>query len=287
LIQQTLYSCLYLTDHTLYADSPELKAFFDGIVYMVNTFYLHSMTTTVLRDEDINFLTTTDMFDPKSHPTLKDLTLQGILTALSEHSNSEFAPYLTWMQSIVMTTAWTLEPKSIDYMRVAPGGGKNKKKKKAAAPVAVEEATHNMMVKAIVNIKQSIADKIEAREWAASTCDEKIIYAIPATVNKKHFKKLTHEQAVEKLEQIQNHLKMLLDLKTNVRAKTIIHGDIIAKFDLLLSEKPCSFIRIAFEKAIFVQNEHNEFLLLNEEPFEAFIRRQVIDIHPFIKPFVD
>lgn len=79
---------------------------------------------------------------------------------------------------------------------------------------------------------------------------------------------------------------MLLDIKSSVKARTIIYYEIIGKFDKLLSEKPCSFVRLAFEKAMFVDNSGNETILFNEEPFESFIRRHVVEIHPFIKPFL-
>ena len=33
----------------------------------------------------------------------------------------------------------------------------------------------------------------DEREWAASTSDEKMIYALATPTNKKHYKKLSHE----------------------------------------------------------------------------------------------
>ena len=143
MIHQTLYSCLYLSDRSLYQGAPELKAFIEGMLFVVNTFYRNSLMTTVLRDEDINFPPTNDQFSHASHPILADLTLDGIVKALipaAAGASEEFEPYLSWMRSLVLSTAWTLEPKSVDFMRVVakPAGGnkKNKNKKKQAAAEA-------------------------------------------------------------------------------------------------------------------------------------------------------
>lgn len=81
-MQQTLFSNVYLGKRSRYADAAEIKAFVDGMLYTVNTFYRLACYTTVIRDEDINFPQTTDAFSPSAHPVLKDLTLEGILAAL-------------------------------------------------------------------------------------------------------------------------------------------------------------------------------------------------------------
>jgi heme oxygenase len=38
---------------------------------------------------------------------------------------------------------------------------------------------------------------------------------------------------------------------------------------------------------MFVEDHADEVIFFNEEPFEAFIRRQVVEVHPFIKPFLN
>ena len=68
------------------------------------------MSTQILRDEDMNFPPTQDAYSDESHPVLKDLTLEAILTALKETTDSdEFMPYLAWMHSMVAATAWSME----------------------------------------------------------------------------------------------------------------------------------------------------------------------------------
>jgi len=96
-----------------------LKAFIDGMLYLVNMFYRNATITTVLREEDINFPPTTDNFRDSGHPVLKDLTLQGILEALKSAStiaSGQYDSYLSWMHSMLLTAAWTMEPNSLEFM---------------------------------------------------------------------------------------------------------------------------------------------------------------------------
>jgi len=60
LIQQTLFSNIYLHNRANYSDCPVLTAFIDGMLYLVNIFYRKACFTQVLRDEDISFPPTTD-----------------------------------------------------------------------------------------------------------------------------------------------------------------------------------------------------------------------------------
>ena len=96
-----------------------MKSFIDGMLYLVNIFYRNATMTTVLREEDINFPPTTDNFRDSGHPVLKDLTLEGILGALKSNStiqSGQFASYLNWMHSMLLTAAWTMEPNSLEFM---------------------------------------------------------------------------------------------------------------------------------------------------------------------------
>ena len=145
LIQQTLYSCLYLTDSSLYNDSPDLQAFIHGLLYVANLFYANAIMTMVLREEDVNFPPTTDNFSFKEHPVLKDLTTEQILVQLEQAKTPQLAPYLDLVASLVQTTAWAMDPKSLDFLKAASkpaGGGKKNRKKKqdaGAAKAPIEE----------------------------------------------------------------------------------------------------------------------------------------------------
>ena len=57
------------------------------------------------------------------------------------------------------------------------------------------------MKQAIQKLKESIAmQSQDLKDWAASTFDEKLISALPTVLNKKHFKKLSHEASFVKLD---------------------------------------------------------------------------------------
>ena len=124
---------------------------------------------------------------------------------------------------------------------------------------------------------------LESREWADSTFDPNLISGIPTVINKKQFRKLSHVDAVEKLEQIYRHLHMLLELKNRVRSKTTYYDKIVKTIDGLMAEKPCSLVRISYEMALFRQRvEHDEMVLylLDEEPWGTFLRREIVQVHP-------
>ena len=82
-----------------------------------------------------------------------------------------------------------------------------------------------------------------------------MVNALPTILNKKHFKKLTHEKTVEKLDQIYKHFHMVLDLKNKVSTRSVILNDIEVAFDQLISERPCALVRLAMERTAFVEND--------------------------------
>ena len=135
---QTLFACVYVSNRSSYVDDPELKAFIEGMLYLINNYYQKAQQTAILRDEDVNFPHTTEHFAHECHPVLKDVPVQTIISelqTLSEQGSSEFTPYLSWMFAMILAAGWTLEPASLDFIKNAAtsqasqGGSKNKKKK--------------------------------------------------------------------------------------------------------------------------------------------------------------
>ena len=83
---------------------------------------------------------------------------------------------------------------------------------------------------------------------------------------------------------------MLYELKNKVRSRTVYYDKIVKTIDGLMSDKPCTFVRLSYEMAMFRPRvEHNEMVLylLDEEPWGTFLRREIVQIHPFIRPFVE
>ena len=201
------------------------------------------------------------------------------------------------MEATVLTTAWTMEPKAaLDFMRVPAAatatGGKNKKKKAkkvvSTAEVNVEEMADEMMLAAIKGLKETVIEQevgADQREWAAKSFDDKLICALPTILNKRQFKKLGTKQSIAKIERIYKHLHKLLSIKNRVKAKEICVEAIVYAFDGLVADKPCAFVRVAFETAMFVQADHNEHVFFGEEFFSAYLRREVFHLHPFIRNF--
>ena len=143
------------------------------------------------------------------------------------------------------------------------------------------------MDSALANLRRSVLEVgsgIESREWAASTFDEKMICVLPAVANKKHFKKLSHEATMDKLDQISRHFRLLNSLRTRVRSRSITSQAIMGLFDQLLVEKPCALVRIAIESSMMVATE-SDTLLFGEESCSAFFKREITQVHPFIKPY--
>lgn len=80
---------------------------------------------------------------------------------------------------------------------------------------------------------------------------------------------------------------MLVELKRRTRAREIIYQFIVAALDKLIDQKACSWVRIAFERVIFIHTQHNEAILFGEEPWFSFVKRDVLTIHPFIKNYMN
>jgi len=54
-LQQTVYSCLYLTKKEYCTRSPDLFAFVQGLHYVINTYGQVTRSSAIFRDEDICF----------------------------------------------------------------------------------------------------------------------------------------------------------------------------------------------------------------------------------------
>ena len=113
------------------------------MIFLVNNFYLNCKKGHVSWDEEINFPPSSKYSSTHcQHPVLKNLNLQGILEALKTQSTTkeEFEPYLAWMTSMLLTMGWTIQPSSLNFMKVPckTSGAKNKKKKSKKAATTTE-----------------------------------------------------------------------------------------------------------------------------------------------------
>ena len=73
-LQQTIYSCLYLSKKSYYQQSSQMLPFIEAIHYITHTFLTSARSTYILRDEDITW--------PSSFDPLYDLEINEIYQRL-------------------------------------------------------------------------------------------------------------------------------------------------------------------------------------------------------------
>ena len=84
LIQQTVYSNLYLASTKHMLEIPVLRAFCTALLYLIHTFYRNAISTNTLREEDVGFPPSSDQFSRNSGPVLKDRSLESIFQDLDD-----------------------------------------------------------------------------------------------------------------------------------------------------------------------------------------------------------
>ena len=132
---------------------------------------------------------------------------------------------------------------------------------------------------AVNTIKEFMQEETKESVWAADTFLDKMICSLPLTSNRKAFKKLSKEETIAFFETTVSSFTILNDLKAKVRQKDLCFPDLIHHLDSIMEKKACCFVRIVYERVVFTGQD----ILLNEEPFEDFMRRYVFLIHPTIK----
>jgi hypothetical protein len=110
-------------------------------------------------------------------------------------------------------------------------------------------------------------------DWAASTFDYSLYKALPTTINRKLFTKVTRDKTVSFFKLMTAHFEMLLDIRRRVRAKDIDLEDLVHTMRQLNDEKKVdkasSFTRVVFEAMLWVQKEDGEYLF-GEQVFYLF-----------------
>ena len=64
---------------------------------------------------------------------------------------------------------------------------------------------------------------------------------------------------------------MLVEIKNRVKAKNILTFGIINYLDAIIAQKPCAFVRMAYNLAMFVTDSHNETFICGEEAWDCFV----------------
>ncbi len=56
--------------------------------------------------------------------------------------------------------------------------------------------------------------------------------------------------------------------------------------DKFVSEKPCALARLAFEYSMFVQ-KGEDLMFFNQDSFSSVMKREIVNIHVFIKAYTE
>ena len=81
-------------------------------------------------------------------------------------------------------------------------------------------------------------------------------------------------------------MRCLIETRNKVRAREAYFQLIVRDIDLLLAQRPTALFRVIFEKALF-STKFDEDYLFGEEPFGEFMKKQVVQVHPIVKPFLE
>lgn len=129
------------------------------------------------------------------------------------------------MLSLVTLTAWSLDPSKFNVLREASVSKQQSKKKKGAQEPAIE-------VKAMIKLSESLKSmetlsNNDLQEWAASTFDANMYTALPLTVNKKSFVKLTWEKTLMFFKTLANVFNLMNTIADRVKLRDIEVDEIV------------------------------------------------------------
>lgn len=133
-LQQTVYSCQYLTRRSFYAThNPLLIPFFDAFHYLQYDFYNTARNSMSLRDEDISF---SSALNKLHHLSLKDIVAQLTLE-IDKASQQRIQAHLKWMRSMLLVSlnAFAREKLQKELANEEEEKAQKKKKGKGGAKV--------------------------------------------------------------------------------------------------------------------------------------------------------
>ena len=109
-----------------------------------------------------------------------------------------------------------------------------------------------------------------------------MVCALPLT-NRKKFTRLSVEETVAFYEAACGHFTLLNELRSQAKARELCFPDLLLHLDRVVAKKPCSLVKLVFERVLFTDTETEQNVLLHAEPFEDFMRRYVFLLHPSAK----
>ena len=109
-----------------------------------------------------------------------------------------------------------------------------------------------------------------------------MVCALPLT-NRKKFTRLSDEETVAFYEATCGHFTLLNELRNQAKGKELCLPDLVLHLDRVVEKKPCSLVKLVFERVLFSDTESERNVLLHAEPFEDFMRRYVFLLNPSVK----
>jgi len=112
LLVQSLFSCIYLADRTLFENDEVLGPFVHALLFIINIYHRRMIYSSVIRDEDVNFPPQADhSYNPANDPILKHLELPELFGRLDksakEHPN--FGAFIDFAKALLTITIWTMD----------------------------------------------------------------------------------------------------------------------------------------------------------------------------------
>jgi len=128
-----------LTDSKYYKDDLVMNAFFKSVIYLVETFYRTSVTTNVLRDEDVTLIIGSDNRNPnnridKLNMDPLEVVIQNLQKAIVSVKNDSLKACMNVQLGLVKFSSVYLDTDAAKTLFTPPAeegkkSGKNKKKK--------------------------------------------------------------------------------------------------------------------------------------------------------------
>lgn len=176
----------------------------------------------------------------------------------------EFGKCFKLMQGLVVTTMFTYEhqafvrmffPKDPQVEEEQKESGKKKSHVNPSDKIAMMNKYVEFLNLKVFEEKQ---EKSEDVKWAKSLFEPLVHNALPATNNKKVFDNLDYKQSHLFYTKMYKQIKVLLSTARAIKTLTYSPTDFLHVLDSFMSEKPCGFTRLLYEKTMFPDNYQDE-----------------------------
>ncbi|TNV82654.1 hypothetical protein FGO68_gene7836 [Halteria grandinella] len=306
-LQQTVYSCQYLTRREYYEKhNPLLIPYIEAFHYIVFTFYQAARNSLTMRDEDISF---PPSIQPDHKQSLKQIytalqeNLEKLSTAATTKEIVQIAAHMKMMNALLLIVENVIQRETVqreilneleEKIKVAKKKGKGKGKKEVKISEEEKWVQASSFPSLIRQLKEAIGQiglgeqGTDLHKWAASLFGEEIIAALPMTNAKKKFTKLSFPESISLFTKIVSQLEYL---DQSIVSSTTYFEEFIHKLQHLSSQRPCSLVHFLSERSIITEQKDGESFLFpmgqKSLPVDDFMTKGVREIYPFVTKYKD